>query len=208
MRYNMKTLEQLKKEYVNIVGQIMELGQADVLIELNKSIKKVEESTPSINESVFKAFNEPRKVGEDKFYKAINNMEDNLTSKIRNINNNMNVSLDELKDSVDIDISDFDDRLNSIDKKLEELEKYLDNINSEQVEINNNLEHLQNNPPLENVVNNINIEQVDINKRLKHTENYLTDNYKFVSLEGLNELKKINAEFDNLNNKSNNIGCK
>ena len=43
MRYTMKTLEQLKEEYINVVSQIIDLGQAEAL--------------PSINESVFKALN-------------------------------------------------------------------------------------------------------------------------------------------------------
>ena len=112
----MKTLEQLKKEYINIVGQIMELGHGEVLIELNKSIKKVEEPTPSINES-------------------------RLEERIRNINNNMNVSMEELKISVDVEVGDLNDRLYGIDKKLEDLEKYLDNLNADQIDINNKLEH-------------------------------------------------------------------
>ena len=54
-------------------------------------------------------------------------------------------------------------------------------------------------------------------KKLEHIENYLTDNMvvdsasnafdierSYTSYEGLQELKKIKAEFDNLNTKSNN----
>ena len=130
----LKTLGQLKKEYIEITTAIIDLGHEEVLIELNKSIKQVnwkvdklskdavvelnkfDEEISKIKTSIFNTTNE-----------TINNMKEGLTSKIRNINNNMNVSMDELKDSVDIEISDQDDRLNSIDKKLEELEKYLDN---------------------------------------------------------------------------------
>ena len=184
----MRTLEQLKKEYIEITTAIIDLGALDTLKELQSqlAVKTIDaiESTPSINESVFKAFNEPRKVGETYFLEeiskvksslfnttneTINNMEEDLTSKIRNINNNMNVSMDELKDSVDIDISDLDDRLNNIDKKLEELEKYLDNLHCEQVEMNNRLEHHE---------------------------------------IGINQLFKKFKKLDNLNNKSNNEGSK
>ena len=199
-----KTLEQLKVEYIDIVGQIMELGHGDVLIELNKSIKRVNWKVDKLSKDAVIELNkfdgEISKIKTSIFNttnETINNMKEGLTSKIRNINNNMNVSLDELKDSVDIEISDQEDRMNSIDKKLEELEKYLDNINCEQVEINNNLEHHE--------------------KKLEHIENYLTDNMvvdsasnafdierSYTSYEGLQELKKIKAEFDNLNTKSNN----
>ena len=115
----MRTLEQLKKEYIEITTAIIDLGALDTLKELQsqlavKTIGAIE--SPERHES-------------------------RLEERIRNINNNMNVSMDELKISVDIEVGDLNDRLYGIDKKLEDLEKYLDNINCEQVDINNKLKH-------------------------------------------------------------------
>ena len=129
-----KVLKTIEDPTINTPINVYDLGlirEIDVNIETSY-VKILMTLTDGVNSSM-KIMDE---IGE-----TINNMEEDLTSKIRNINNNMNVSMDELKDSVDIDISDLDDRLNNIDKKLEDLEKYLDNINCEQVEMNNRLEY-------------------------------------------------------------------
>lgn len=115
----MRTLEQLKKEYIEITTAIIDLGALDTLKELQsqlavKTIGAIE--SPERHES-------------------------RLEERIRNINNNMNVSMEELKISVDVEVGDLNDRLYGIDKKLEDLEKYLDNLNADQIDINNKLEH-------------------------------------------------------------------
>ena len=115
----MRTLEQLKKEYIEITTAIIDLGALDTLKGLQsqlavKTIGAIE--SPERHES-------------------------RLEERIRNINNNMNVSMEELKISVDVEVGDLNDRLYGIDKKLEDLEKYLDNLNADQIDINNKLEH-------------------------------------------------------------------
>ena len=115
----MRTLEQLKKEYIEITTAIIDLGALDTLKGLQSQLAV---KTSGAIES-------PER------------HESRLEERIRNINNNMNVSMEELKISVDVEVGDLNDRLYGIDKKLEDLEKYLDNLNADQIDINNKLEH-------------------------------------------------------------------
>ena len=135
---------------------------------------------------------------------GINQLFDKYTSLANNEENGINQLFDKYRW-----IDERFDRMDESFNRVVELEKKLDNLNSDQVKIDDRLlNHIQSNPPLESVVDNLNIERVDMNKRLKHVEEHLTKGedkaVKFTSYEGLQELKKIKAEFDNLNNKSNN----
>ena len=145
-----KTLEQLKKDYIETTTAIIDLGALDTLKELQSQLKvKQQDEIKTINNKLGQLSTESGI--------SLNKLDD----KIRNINNNVNCSIDEMADN---------------------LEKRLDKTSE----------------------NNIYLDKKyrDINKRLKHIEQHLTrgenNSVKFTSYEGLQELKKIKAEFDNL----------
>ena len=255
----MKTLEQLKKDYIETTTSIIDLGEIDVLKELQSQLKIKE--TPqnqhpvrnirmyqelknkvhklskesAITSKTLEQFNEQiyddserldkidkKLEDQEKYLEGINCEQIDINNKLEHHEIGINQLFDKytsLANNEENGINQLFDKYRWIDERFDrmdesfnrvvELEKKLDNLNSDQVKIDDRLlNHIQSNPPLESVVDNLNIEKVDMNKRLKHVEEHLTkgenNTVKFTSYEGLQELIKIKAEFDNLKNKSNN----
>ena len=161
----MKTLEQLKKDYIETTTAIIDLGAVDTLKELQSQLKVKEQP---------------------------DNIEDKIDKHLKHINNNMNSALDNMAD----DIGELQD---TVATDSETLKKQVVRLNERINGTQNKLEQITENPPLK-------ITYVDMNNKIKHIEQHLTrgenNTVKFTSYEGLQELKKIKAEFDNLNSKS------